>query len=84
MQNFNISPLFLSVCARQFVNTNRKLSEFGSKPLSPISFLRCKPNGNYEEFQSYHSYDYCVFQQNGTLRDRPVQRKYSKDLSCRK
>jgi len=61
---------------------NRKLEEYGSKPLDPIHFMRCKPNGNYLEYQRHNGYDYCVFPQNGTLRDRPVQMKYAKDLSC--
>lgn len=72
------------MCARQFHLVNAKLAALGSKQLAPISFMRCKANGNFEPYQTHLHYAYCVHAANGTLWDRPVVRKSEKDLPCSK
>lgn len=77
---------------REFVNSleqNQRRTMADSKDLThwpnqiePIFSVRCKPNGNYEPFQIYGNYTYCVEESTGKVIDRPVRYEHAKDLPC--
>lgn len=61
--------------------TNQKWNN-GKMDIEKIFYIRCQANGNFESFQSYANYSYCVHEQTGQVLNRPVLSQYAKELPC--
>ena len=52
------------------------------RDMDPIFFVRCQSNGNFEPYQSYGNYSYCVDEKTGRVQDRPVLMEHASELPC--
>ena len=50
--------------------------------IDPIFFIRCQSNGNFERYQSYGNYSYCIDEITGQVQDRPVLMEHASELPC--